>query len=411
MRRVKGRTLGLFMGIFLFFALGGLALASQYDVTKNLPVTRYTQQTSLWCGPACAQMYLEYDGCDMIWSNSYMMQFVLYYDYIEPHNDPSKWGTVQWVTDPCGMEGGLGAYQEDYGGGRYKDYYLISRADPVAGTLGMASFIHNSEEPSAALIYAGAHWVLPKGGKYRVETTPVRYEGVVKVYGFWVHDPAPGGWNDVYVTADDWVSDYFTPIQAGGSAWDDKVVYVADPSCENQDLSSVEIYYDPERGSVSGREAKTVLEEGLRSHGFYSDDHPDRSMIGATLREPIFVKSEGDFPDYYIVPIVKRGSIVALGMVDAEEGEFMGLTYAIGGLTEYPTVSRGEALDKIKRGMKIMDNENPELVESIRASLELSWKPCIETWSPYMPFWSAKVEGNPVYIGQGGEVFENLNRI
>lgn len=176
-------------------------------------------------------------------------------------------------------------------------------------------------------------------------------------------------------------------------------MWIADPPCENATLP--EFYVEPERGPVSGDEVKEVLLDGLKNHELYSAERFASCLKNTVPAEPIYVESTSEFPNYYLVPLVKDGKIWAIGMVNADKGTFMGATCAEDGLTEYPLLSREKALAVLRQATK-------EDTDSLRKSLKLTWRPCQQSWLPYLPFWTVKAGGKTIHVGQDGKLYEKL---
>jgi len=354
------------------------------NVTKNLNVPYYSQDTIFYCGPACAQMWIDYrDG--------FVDQDELA-SYIRANNLEGD----LWYTDPHGLQATLDNYISGY------THYDQTYSSASSGTFDVVQHIEWHDAPAAVLTFHGGHWMLVKGSYYQKDDQG----NVTDVYGVYVHDPQDGGiGSNTYMSASDWNTDYFTDVDVSGSQWDGYWVAVVCPP-DNEDILPAEFYDEPERGPVSEGEAVEVAIEGLRNHMLFETEPFALYLDGTVPGEPIYVKSIGDvFPSYYLVPFVKDGRIWVVVTVNAELGTFMGASYSEKGLIEYPMVSREEAFIAVKQAIKTIDNCIPP------ERIELVWKPCQQSWNIYAPFWSIETNYGTVYVGQNGKLYYNLSSL
>jgi len=64
-------------------------------------------------------------------------------------------------------------------------------------------------------------------------------------------------------------------------------------------------------------------------------------------------------------------------------------------------VSSEEAFEIVRKAIKnIGPLQNAKLV----------WKPCEQSWAPVLPFWAVQADGKTVYVGQDGQLYEELTR-
>ena len=162
----------------------------------------------------------------------------------------------------------------------------------------------------------------------------------------------------------------------------------------------------PENESVkiSENEAVNIAIAGLENNMLYVTEPYAHLLENTSPSNPIFVESIDNrspkFPSYYLVPFVRNGRIFVIVEVNAEAGEFAAAFDGVeNGLDKYPMVSSDEALEIVRKAIEnIGPLENPKLV----------WKPCEQSWEPVYPFWAVKADGKTVYVGQDGQLYEEL---
>ena len=156
------------------------------------------------------------------------------------------------------------------------------------------------------------------------------------------------------------------------------------------------------RPLISKDKAIEIAIEGLENHRLFVTEPFAQYLANTVPEEPIYVESiDDEFPNYYLVPFVRNGRTWVVADVNAELGTFMGASYSENGLAEYPVVSAGEA-SEIVRGE--IENVGP------LRDIKLVWKPCKQSTQPYAPFWAVEVDGKMVYVGQDGQLYEELTR-
>jgi hypothetical protein len=166
------------------------------------------------------------------------------------------------------------------------------------------------------------------------------------------------------------------------------------------------VKHTPENASVkiSENEAVNIAIAGLENNKLYVNEPYAHLLENTTPSNPIFVESIDNrsqkVPSYYLVPFVRNGRIFVIVEVNAEVGEFAAaFDGSENGLDKYPFVSSDEALEIVRKAIEnVGPLENPKLV----------WKPCEQSWEPVYPFWAVKADGKTVYVGQDGQLYEEL---
>ena len=335
----------------------------------NLDVPYHEQEHGNWCGPASAEMLIDYYTSDV-------NQTTLW-NYIQDHNVEEIWS-----TDPQGLEDCVEHYVEM----TYPDYYAsdLKSNDPDTRVRSQTWDIAEWGDPSASLTLDGGHWMIVKGANYELEDDHVK-----EVYGFWVHDPDNPSDNK-YLSIDSWKNNYFTQVDIPGSKWDNYWVTVQGSwsDCYSKEVNNIKIM-DEEDDSIVVHENTDLAEfalEQMRKFNLFTD-----ALEGAVPEEPIIVNSlHESFPDYYMISFEKEGKISVIAEVFIKDGiaDFSGCWAANNRNTLIkPT------LYEAKEVLKANGYEG-EWEE------RLVWKPCVQTMSRERPVWEFRNEKKePVYVG------------
>jgi len=390
------------------------------EVTKQLSVPYYEQETNYTCGPAVAQMWIDFH-------NGYVSQDTLW-NCIQDNN---REGWPMWATDPYGLAACVSNYLNNFIAEDCRWSYFST------ANIALAMDIVDMDNSPPALINAGRHWVLVKGVSYE------DYYGIVQdVYGFWVHDPWEYDINHSY-SIDDW-QDVLTPVDINGSRWDGywttvrgywgtdvagtgcpDTVPISDEPVTGENTTRPAVWSDtlvrPTPTAGVDRETYSnqltayyeAVEKNVTLMADEEDDIPltedtdlaafARQMMiekfgykeeleGAVPGESVFVHSlDEKRHDYYLIPFERDGYITVVAQV-----------FIKGDIADY-----GGAFTPSPKTQNVV---RPTLEEARAVLTEngydstlparLVWKPCEQTPSSAVPVWEFTVDdGDAVYVG------------
>ena len=388
--------------------------------TFNTGDRYHTQDTSYYCGAACAMMILAeigvpYSGLDQVDL------------YDSNHNHNAKAG---WYTDPYGLNYTLNARRP---ASFLPNFFVVhKRLTEPEGTRDVAFTLYHYKVSPAILVYHCAHWNVVRGVQTDVDPTT----GPYTVEGFWLNNPVwdssisdhdasdtcgSGGSHGIaneFVTYNEWKTNRFN-----GCAYDDpsgatQWISVCDPEPARIDLPrerSVRLRADG-RQLIAPKQIAKFATEGLEEYRLKDSEFGGPALKSGSLGQPLLVQRldrPGDF--YYLTPWQRSGKIAALIDVDARFGVFKSIRvlpapaqdWAIGG-------SKGPR-DHIASSL---DNRLFELPEE-RGRLKvypgtycippsLVWRPCRESWSPHLPFYHIVIGRHSLYVRLDGPVFTQL---
>ncbi|MEN6396258.1 MAG: C39 family peptidase [Methanoregula sp.] len=336
----------------------------------NLAVPYYQQETDYYCGPAVAQMWIDFHS-------SLVSQNTLY-TYIQNHNIESGWS-----TDPQGLEDVVGNYVSNL----ITDDHKWSSAD--AAIMGQAVDIVNRGIPSASLIHEGYHWNAVKGVSYTL------YGGqIYQINGVWVQDPWYTMSANIYYAVNSWKNE-FTQVDFPSSTWDNYWVTVqgywgsrSGAPDYDKEIENIRLMDESE---VSTPITAEIDIAGFAREQMNKQDLFQEELKGSSSGNAVLVHSlNKNYPDYYLIPFEKNGVPVVVSKVDVKG--------------DTAVFSAGAALEK---GASIIKPDLDEAKKALESSgygdlenASLVWKPCEQTMSEFMPVWEFSNNADEVkYVG------------
>jgi hypothetical protein len=390
--------------------------------TFNTGDRYHTQDTSYYCGAACAMMILSEIGVPY----SSLDQDDLY-NSNHSHNANSG-----WYTDPYGL---CYTLNDRRPASFLPNFFIVhKRLAEADGTRDVAYTLYHYRVSPAVLVYNCAHWNVVRGLQTDVDPT----SGSYTVEGFWLNNPVwdssisthdgsdtcgSGGSHGIaneFVTYSEWQTNRFN-----GCAFDDpggatQWISVCDPEPARIVLPrarAIELRADG-RELIASRQIAKFATEGLESYRLKDSEFGGPALKSGSLGTPLLVQRldrPGDF--YYLTPWQRSGKVVALIDVDARFGVFKSIRVLSAPAQNWaiPTTSGKGVRDSI---VSSIDNKIFELPEE-RGRFKvypgtycippvLVWKPCRESWSPHLPFYHIVVGGHSLYVRIDGPVFTRL---
>jgi len=390
--------------------------------TFNTGDRYHTQDTSYYCGAACAMMmlaeigvpYSSLDQNDLYTSNN-------------SHNAKSGWS-----TDPYGL---CYTLNDRRPASFLPNFFIVhKRLAEADGTRDVAFTLYHYKVSPAILVYHCAHWNVVRG----VQTDIDPSTGPYTVEGFWLNNPVwdssisdhdgsdtcgSGGSHGIaneFVTYAEWQTNRFN-----GCAYDDpnnatQWISVCDPEPARIELPrrrAVELRGDGKKLIPPKQIAKLAM-EGLEAYRLKDSEFGRQALKSGNWGQPLLVQRldrSNDF--YYLTPWQRGGKVVALIDVDARFGVFKSIRVLPSPIQAWalPASSTKAARDSV---VSVIENKLFELPDE-RGRIKvypgtycippvLVWKPCRESWSPHLPFYHIVVGGHSLYVRIDGPVFTQL---
>ena len=405
-------------------------------------VKYHTQNESHFCGPACAMMVLAEIGV----AHSQLSQQDLYDLIQNKNNDPNMWG-----TDPEGLKVTLmakkGAFPNTFavfepetepaGTQRIVDTLLRYRVSPIA----LISNYGDGEGDEGV-----PHWVVVKGFQTDVdlEADPTQPYQLV---GLWIHNPVfldnrphrgadtcgTAGWDcgagNQYGTDQftlyysDWQTNYFIGCDQF-SLGTDKFISVCDPRSgrpQVQPPKPLEVRAPVGRDGkapngnkiIEPEDLSSLIDQGLQANGLDLNEKL-RPVIEATRGRPVLVKRLDRVDTfYYLVPALDGQRVIGYFQLDARFGLLQSIFLFQrgegGGVAQLPSADEiqervsGETFERAGSDPSFRLYDKTFCVPPC-----LTWRPCLESWSPHLPFWQLTSGRDTLYLRVDGEAFTRL---
>jgi hypothetical protein len=391
-------------------------------MNEELAVGYHQQDTSYYCGAACAQMVLHTVGQPLL------SQDDLYNDNHSHSVEPNSWS-----TPPDGLQWTLNNLQS---AGKYFALDSLDAEDAISRMLCWT--IHYWKVAPIALVEGGNHWVVVHG--YTASAAPTSWDDLTytissfDINNPWPPTPTPApppphsdgdvcgsggirGVADTNVSYTSWQTDYMTANQYG-TQWLGKYVAVCDPHPPPvygaRPLPERPRFFDGSR-LIDAREAKDSALARVQETGLLERESWWNIFNGVETGNPILVQRL-DRPDsyYWIVPASdSEGGLRAAVSIDARFGDYQSALSlheadaALFGFRDAVEVVAHVANQRIALpGYAGLLNLRPEGTSVHSAYV---WKPCCESLSPFYPFRMVTIGSLRIYVRIfDGSVFTSL---
>ena len=382
----------------------------------------HTQDTSYYCGAACAMMilreigvpYADLDQDDLYASN-------------HGHNVQSG-----WATDPYGL---CYTLNDRRPASFLPNYFVVhKRLTEAEGSRDVAFTLYHYKVSPAILVYHCQHWNVVCG----VQTDVNPSAGSYVIEGFWLNNPVwdasvpshdgtdtcgSGGVHGVaneYVTYAEWQTNRFNGCAydavGGATQW----ISVCDPEPPTIDLPrrrEIRLHADGKH-LIPHREIVKLAERGLEEHRLAESEWGREMLAEGSFGTPLLVHRL-DRPNdyYYLTPWQRDGGVLGFVDNDARFGFFKSVRLFSHPLKELliAATSKTDLADAVGRRVNNKRFELPEENGRFRVypgtycvPPVLVWKPCRESWSPHLPFYQLVIGSSVLYVRIDGAVFTQL---
>jgi hypothetical protein len=396
------------------------------SVTENLAVQMHQQDTNYYCGAACAQMVLETIGAGLLDQDDL---------YADNHSHSTLDAGVSWATGPDGLQWTM----MDRRPPTFTNYfalYALDTEDLISRKLCWT--IHHYRVSPVALVYGWAHWIVVRGytasahpsssadNSYTIDaidinnpwppspsfSTPALAPPPPHSLGDGCGTGGDRGLANEHLTYATWQSTYMTGVPGGH--WSGKFVAVCDPEPPAQRGGPLrEAPTRRGKGALLGPNSVAELAvAGLKQYGLFQ-----RKDWGAVLRKAkeqpgVLVQRLDRIDSYYaLVPFETNKGVVAFAAVDGRWGDYMQSVLL-------PNPQKAGARLTLEQAFKLIVGQRVDLggrkgrllvrKEAVCMYPHLVWRPCLESLSPYYPFYMFTVGNERIYVRIDGAVFSSL---
>lgn len=391
--------------------------------TELLTVKHHQQDTSYYCGAACAQMVLATIGAGIQDQDDL---------YADNHSHSTTDVGVNWATGPDGLNWTMNDRRP---ASFTNSFVLFALNGEDAISRKICWTIHHYHVAPIALVFGWAHWIVVHG--YDVSAHPVSSSDTsYTITAFDVNNPWPPtpsnaaepphtgvdgcgtggdrGIADEHVAySTDWQDTYMTGVPGG--YWSGKFIAVCDPEAPATQVGPQR----PQPRSAGDRlitpaNAIARLKAGLESYGLVQRRRWRDALQGTKPGTPVLVRRLDRLDSYYyIVPLQRSAKRTAvLGRIDARYGTYRSAVALPSERQTYTIIDQRTVLDLIlDKRVELPSRKGRLLVrkEAICLYPTLVWQPCLESLSPYWPFYLVSVGNERIYIRIDGQVFTELH--
>jgi hypothetical protein len=379
---------------------------------KNTGSKYHTQDTSYYCGGACAMMVLAEIGVGY----GSLDQDDLYTSNNTHNAQPG------WYSDPEGVRFTM----VDRKPASFSNTFVVYRqASEVAGSQKLVYTLQHYGVSPIVLVYGCAHWIVVCG----VQTDVNPATGPYTIEGFWVNNPVheanephaagdicgSGGSHGIenqWVSYATWQSTYFTGCNYDSTDGSLQYLSVCDPDVPKiavpRQLEPVR-YFNGRR-IIEPRQVAGPLRKELQRYSLIETKQAARVARG-TFGRPLLVQrldAEGKY--YYLVPSIERRRVIGYAQVDALYGNLESL-FTLKRATK-PFEIDTRKIEQRLSGLRIeLPNEKGRFLlrkGKFRVDKHLVWRPCRQAYSPHLPFWRITAGPFTFYQRIDGPAFAQL---
>lgn len=420
---------------------------------SGLTVIFQHQETRDRCGAACAAMVLDAIGFKGLKQDALLAEIQSF------TTKDSGRDQENWSSSPDGLQNCLNAHSAP-------DYFFKIYASDNQSSIAkrMVWTIINFKTPCIALVESGIHWVVIYQF-FMPGENPTKFKEVhvSKLQSLFIHDPfdpipAEGAvnytdWSDNTQNAEDmgfWKNLYVVlcdPDPPGDKknknmssnmkkrSVEESQQPVNDPNFSNAakpvDLKKMDKPNEskskasqplkelntgipiirinkpgPDMGLIDENSARNYSLWHLEHDGFYKPTKFTRMMVNPVPGKTMLVRALDSKDFWYIVPFIESDNqIGGLMRVNAKNARFQEAKIAI--YADQP-FSLTRFTDK--QIMKRLIDKYGSLKGKIVIDPILVWKPCVQSYSRFLPFYKVKMGSRTVYVRIDGEVYARLTQ-
>ena len=379
---------------------------------KNTGSKYHTQDTSYYCGAACAMMVLAEIGVNY----ASLDQDDL---YSSNHNHNTQ---LSWYSDPEGVRFTM----VDRKPASFTNTFVVYRkANETEASQKLVYTLKQYGVSPIVLVYGCAHWIVVCG----VQTDVNPATGPYTIQGFWVNNPVwegnePHGGGDIcgsggshgienqWVSYASWQSTYLTGCNYDSADGSLQYLSVCDPE-EPQIAAPRQIepirYFDG-RSIAAARKIASVLNQELRRYSLLDTKQTARVAHGKFATPLLVRRLDAESSYYYLVPSMAKTDVMGYAQVDAVYGNLESVFTLKRGAKPFETdVKRiAERLNGFR--IELPREQGRFLLRKGKFQIEKSlvWRPCRQSYSPHLPFWRIIAGLFTFYQRIDGPVFAQL---
>jgi hypothetical protein len=385
--------------------------------TNGLTAKFEQQKTDKSCGAACAVMVMKMIGVEP------PEQLAFFKEIKKFHTKDNGANKEHWSSSPDGLQDRLNAWIK-------QDFYfkIYANQSQTAISRRIVWTLFHYKTPCIVLISAGIHWVVLYDFKKQGDPPGDYNDFEMKdVLGFYILDPFDRVPSETIVDyTNGWLGEKLKPENKG--FWKHKYVALCDPKPPGGKKDK-KLFFSmkktttpvamkpgppiirvnepgPAYGLINDETAKQYSLWQLTNGGFYDPAKFTRMMVGPSPGKPLLVQELETKDFWWIVPFMEAGKKnTGVMRLNAKNAGFLDASFAM--YTDQPFNLTGLSFKKISN--LLMDKYGV-----IRSKIDIEdilvWKPCVQSYSPFLPFYKVKAGKRTCYVRLDGKVFSRLTK-
>jgi hypothetical protein len=376
-------------------------------VTEDLVVPYYQQETSYYCGAACAKMVLGEIGAGALDQDDL---------YTDNHNHSVLDVGINWATGPDGLNWTMNARKPP----TFNNHFiLVSERTEDAISRKIAWEIHHYRVAPIALVYGWQHWVVVRG--YQASRAPTSSADTSMILnGLFINNPWPPptsamhGIPDEHISYSTWASRYMTGVPRG--VWRGRFLAICDPEPAAREPGRRKMEPgEPKRQKLlDPAEAARYALAGAERHGLFEHERFAGALEGTEPSGGRLVQRLDRTDSFYYLVTMARDdraiAVISVGALDARYHQAAVIPEDSG--WDLSSLEREAIFDRVVSKRLVVDGTRvrvPVRGEAVCIYPTLVWKPCRESLSPNYPFAMITVGDQRFYVRSDGEIFSELH--
>lgn len=348
---------------------------------KRLQINRFEQQTTFYCGPACAQMFLALPEFSIVSPQQ------IAYNEIQKYNvEPNS-----WYSDPEGLSTYLSNILPD---SFLKDVNDLSFSsdDFDEAVKNIYYTVCYLAIPCVTLVLSGRHWIIIDGIRFEEQQNGKR-----EIIGIYIKDPWKGSPESSYISLFEFRQTKLLPNKVGNK-WKDKYVILTKSPDQTLLVSGLkEIIFKDGGGGAVIPEQYAI--QNMELQGFKNIETIKAG--GVSVLSSVSVIGLDGASNYTIVPLDASKTI------EFQDFVYVAIEEGSNNLLEISTISGALQIYNDQEMKQLLNEIFPR--RDIQIQSGYFWKPCLQLRSRLAIARMFKIDDKDMFLLPDGTTSESLN--